>query len=189
MNGDAEQEYFADGIVEDIITALSRFSSLFVIAGNSSFSYKARVVDVKQIGRELGVRYLLEGSVRKAGNRIRITGQLIDASTGAHIWADRFEGRLEDVFDLQDQITSSVVGAIVPKLDQAEIERSRRKPTENLDAYDYYLRGIAAVHLSTREAGIKDVDVNRATELDPNFAVAYGMAGRCYSQRMFNGWR
>ena len=189
MSGDVEQEYFADGIVDEITTALSRFSSLFVIAGNSSFAYKGRAVDVKQIGRELGVRYLLEGSVRKAGNRMRITGQLIDVSTAAHIWADRFEGRLEDVFDLQDQITASVVGAIVPKLDQAEIERSRRKPTQSLDAYDYYLRGIAAVHLSTREASMTALSMfNRATELDPNFAVAYGMAGRCYSQRKFNGW-
>src|SRR5262249_47548299 len=128
LSGDLEQEYFADGMVEDIITALSRMRWLFVIARNSSFTYKGRAVGVKQVGRELGVRYVLEGSVRKAANRVRITGQLIDASTGAHLWADRFEGQLEDIFDLQDQITASVVGAIAPKLEQAEIERSRRKP-------------------------------------------------------------
>jgi TolB-like protein len=139
MSGDLEQEYFADGVVEDIITALSHFRQLFVIARNSSFTYKSRAVDVKQVGRELGVRYVLEGSVRKAMNRVRITGQLIDATTGAHLWADRFDGMLEDVFDLQDQITVSVVSAIAPKLEQAEIERAKRKPTENLDAYDYYL--------------------------------------------------
>jgi TolB-like protein len=132
MSGDPEQEYFADGIVEDIITALSRFRNLFVIARNSSFTYKGRVVDVKQVGRELGVRYVLEGSV--LANRVRITGQLIDASTGAHLWVDRFDGGLEDIFDLQDQVTSSVVGAIAPKLEQAEIERPQRKPTENLPA-------------------------------------------------------
>ena len=136
MSGDPEQEYFADGMVEDIITALSRMRWLFVIARNSSFTYKGRAVDVKQVGRELGVRYVLEGSVRKAANRVRITGQLIDASTGAHLWADRFDGGLEDIFDLQDQMTASVVGAIAPKLEQAEIERAKRKPTENLDAYD-----------------------------------------------------
>ena len=152
MSGDPEQEYFADGMVEEIITALSRFRQLFVIARNSSFTYKGRAVDVKQVGRELGVRYVLEGSVRKAANRVRITGQLIDASTGAHLWADRFDGGLEDIFDLQDQVTASVVGAIAPKLEQAEIERAKRKPTENLDAYDYYLRGMAGVHQWTREA-------------------------------------
>ena len=145
MSGDPEQEYFADGIVEDIITALSRMPWLFVIARNSSFTYKGRAVDVKQVGRELGVRYVLEGSVRKAGNRVRITGQLIDAATGAHIWADRFDGALDDIFDLQDQVTSSVVGAIEPKLRQAEIERATRKPTASLDAYDLYLRALAAV--------------------------------------------
>ena len=146
MSGDPEQEYFADGMVEDIITALSRMRWLFVIARNSSFTYKGRAVDVKQVGRELGVRYVLEGSVRKAANRVRITGQLIDASTGAHLWADRFDGGLEDIFDLQDQVTASVVGAIAPKLEQAEIERAKRKPTESLDAYDYFLRGMASFY-------------------------------------------
>ena len=151
LSGDRDQEYFADGMVEEIITALSRMRWLFVIARNSSFAYKGRAVDVKQVGRELGVRYVLEGSVRKAGSSVRITGQLIDTATGAHLWADRFDGALEDIFDLQDQVTASVVGAIAPKLEQAEIERSRRKPTDNLDAYDHYLRGLAGVHEWTKE--------------------------------------
>jgi TolB-like protein len=145
MSGDPEQEYFADGIVEEIITALSRFRQLFVVARNSSFTYRGRTVDVKQVGRELGVRYVLEGSVRKAGNRVRITGQLIDASSGGHLWADRFDGDLEDIFDLQDKITGSVVGAIAPKIEQSEIERAKRKPTGDLVAYDYYLRAIASL--------------------------------------------
>src|SRR6185369_2586885 len=152
MSGDAEQEYFADGIVEDVITALSRMRWLFVIARNSSFTYKGRSVGVKQVGTELGVRYVLEGSVRKAANRVRITGQLIDVSNGAHLWADRFDGALDDIFDLQDQVTSSVVGAIAPKLQQAEIERAKRKPTDSLDAYDYFLRGIACSHRVSQEA-------------------------------------
>ena len=150
MSGDPEQEYFADGVVEDIITALSRIRWLFVIARNSSFTYKGRAVDVKQVGRELGVRYVLEGSVRKAANRVRITGQLIDATTGAHLWAERFEGTLDDIFELQDQIAASVVGAIAPQLERAEIERAKRKPTESLDAYDYYLRGMANLHRGTQ---------------------------------------
>jgi TolB-like protein len=145
MSRDPEQDYFADGIVEDIITALSHFRQLFVIARNSTFVYKGRAIDVKQVGRELGVRYVLEGSIRKSGNRLRITGQLIDAATGAHLWADRFDGALEDVFDLQDQVTINVVGAVAPKLEQAEINRAKRKSTENLDAYDLYLRGLSTI--------------------------------------------
>ena len=189
MSVDPEQEYFADGIVEEIITALSRIRWLFVIARNSSFTYKGRAVGVKQIARELGVRYLLEGSVRKAGNKIRITGQLIDCATSAHLWADRFEGALGDIFDLQDQVTASVVGAIAPKLEQAEIERSRRKPTESLDAYDYYLRGMAAFNRWTPEGNIEALSMfQRAIELDPQFASAYGFAVRCYNQRKANGW-
>jgi TolB-like protein len=141
MSGHPEQEYFADGVVEDIISALSRMRWLFVIARNSSFTYKGRAVDVKQVGRELGARYVLEGSVRKAANRVRITGQLVDAATGAHLWADRFDGGLGDIFDLQDQVTESVVGAIAPAMEKAEIERAKRKPTESLDAYAFYLRG------------------------------------------------
>src|SRR4030095_9809311 len=149
LSGDPEQEYFADGMVEDIITALCRFRSLFVIARDSSFTYKGRAVDVKQVGRELGVRYLLEGSVRKSANRIRIAGQIIDAAAGTHLWAERFEGAIEDVFELQDQVTASVVGAIAPRLEQAEIDRARRKPTESLDAYDLFLRGLANTYKST----------------------------------------
>jgi TolB-like protein len=189
MSGHPEQEYFADGVVEDIISALSRMRWLFVIARNSSFTYKGRAADVKQIGRELGVRYVLEGSVRKAANRVRITGQLIDAATGVHLWAHRFEGGLEDIFDLQDQVTASVVGAIGPKLEQAEIERAKRKPTENLDAYDYFLRGMAALHRWNREANNEALRLfYRAIELDPEFASAHGMAARCYSQRKASGW-
>jgi tetratricopeptide (TPR) repeat protein len=146
-------------------------------------------VDVKQVGRELGVRYLLEGSVRKAANRVRITGQLVDASTGGHLWAERFEGGLGDIFDLQDQVTASVVGAIAPKLEQAEIERVKRKPTESLDAYDYYLRGMAAVHLWSKEGNVEALQhFRRAIKLDSTFASAYGMAARCYSQRKAAGW-
>ena len=189
MSGDAEQEYFADGIVEDIITALSRFKSLFVIARNSSFTYKGKAVDIKQVGRELGVRYVLEGSVRKAAGRVRITGQLIDAATGAHLWAERFDGSLEDIFGLQDQVTASVVGAVAPKLEEAEIERTHRKPTEMLDAYDYYLRGLAMVSRYSKTTNKKAFEffVN-AIELDPVYASAYAMATRCISLRAQNGW-
>src|SRR5229473_2541267 len=147
MSGDPEQEYFADGMVEDIITALSRFHNLFVVARNSSFTYKGRAVDVKQVGRELGVRYVLEGSIRKAGNRVRITGQLIEAATGNHVWADKFEGGLEDIFELQDRVTETVVGAIEPSLQVAEIRRSSFKPTDNLDAYDLYLRALTQFYV------------------------------------------
>jgi TolB-like protein len=189
MSGDAEQEYFADGIVEDIITALSRFRQLFVIARNSSFTYKGRAADVKQVGRELGVRYLFEGSVRKAVNRVRITGQLIDTATGAHLWADHFDGALEDIFNLQDQITVSVVSAIAPKLEEVEIERANRKPTESLDAYDYFLRATASVHQGTKEAISEALRLYyRAIELDPEFSSAYGMAAWCYAVRKMNGW-
>jgi TolB-like protein len=189
MSGDPEQDYFADGMVEEIITALSRNRWLFVIARNSSFTYKGRAVDVKQVGRDLGVRYVLEGSVRKAGNKVRITGQLIDVSTGAHLWAERFDGELADIFDLQDQVTTSVVGAIAPKLEQAEIERAKRKPTDSLDGYDYFLRGMAAFHQQTKEANIQALSLfYKAIELDPNFAAAYGTAARCYAQRKSGGW-
>ncbi len=189
LSGDAEQEYFADGIVEEIITALSRMRWLFVIARNSSFTYKGRAIDVKQVGRELGVRYVLEGSVRKAGNKVRITGQLIDGGSGAHLWADRFDGPLEDLFDLQDQVTANVVGAIAPKLQRAEIERSKRKPTDSLDAYDYYLRGLAETHRFTRESIEEALRLfHKAAELDQDFAAAYGMAASCYLWRKGNGW-
>ena len=152
MSGDPEQEYFADGMVEEIITALSRNKQLFVIARNSSFTFKGKAVDIKQVARDLGVRYVLEGSVRKSGNRVRITGQLIDAASGAHLWADRYDGALEDVFELQDQVAASVVGAIAPSVTQAEMERAKRKPTSSLDAYDYYLRALAAHWQYTRDS-------------------------------------
>jgi TolB-like protein/class 3 adenylate cyclase len=184
MSGDPEQDYFCDGMVEDIITGLSRIKWLFVIARNSSFTYKGRAVDVRQVGRELGVRYVLEGSVRKAGARVRVTGQLVNALTGAHLWADRFDGELADIFDLQDQVTASVVGAIAPKLEQAEIERAKRKPTESLDAYDYFLRGMAAFYQYSKPSNEDALALfSRAMELDPHFASAYGMAARCYLQR------
>jgi TolB-like protein len=189
LSADPEQEYFADGVVEDITMALSLFRWLFVIARNSSFTYKARHVDVKQVGRELGVRYVLEGSVRKAGNRIRIAGQLIDAETGAHLWADRFEGALEDMFDLQDHVTASVINAIAPKLQVEEIKRAKRKPTESLSAYDYYLRGLAKARRSTMEANREALELFcRAIELDRSLACAYGMAAWCYVQRKARGW-
>jgi TolB-like protein/class 3 adenylate cyclase len=189
LSGDAEQEYFADGIVEDIITALSRFKNLFVIAHNSSFTYKRRPTNVQQVGRELGVRYVLEGSVRKAGNRVRVSGRLIDSSTGAHLWADRFEGASEDIFDLQDQVTTSVVSAITPSIENAEIERAKRKPTANLDAYDYYLRGLAIVDQMTKEANDEALRLfNKAIELDPDFARAYARASYCYMFRKMNRW-
>ena len=189
LSGDPEQEYFADGVVEDITAALSRMRWLFVIARNSSFTYKGRTVDVFEIGRALGVRYILEGSIRKAANRIRITGQLIDAQSRAHLWADRFEGDLDDIFELQDQLAASVVGAIVPELERAEIERAKRKPTEILDAYDCYLRGMANLNLGTRTAIDEALPLfMRAVAIDPAYASAYGMAAWCLFWRKLNGW-
>ena len=189
LSGDPEQEYFADGVVEDITAALSRMRWLFVIARNSSFTYKGRAVDVTEVGRDLGVRYVLEGSIRKAANRIRITGQLIDAQTRAHLWADRFEGALDDIFELQDQLAASVVGAIAPELERAEIERAKRKPTESLDAYDYYLRGMANLNLGTRSAIEEALPLfHQAIAIDPAYASAYGMAAWCLFWRKLNGW-
>jgi TolB-like protein/class 3 adenylate cyclase/Tfp pilus assembly protein PilF len=189
MSSDPEQEYFADGTVEDIITALSRYPSLFVIARNSSFTYKGQAVDVKRVGRELGVRYVLEGSVRKVRDRVRVTGQLIDTSTGAHLWADRFEGGLDDIFDLQDDITLRVVGAIAPKLEQAEIVRAIRKPTNSLDGYDYYLRAMSNFHKGGREDISEALRLfHKAIEFDEKFSSAYGMAAWCYVRRRANGW-
>jgi len=189
MSSDPEQEYFVDGLVEEIITVLSHVRWLFVIARNSTFTYKGRAVDIKQIARELGVRYVVEGSVRKSFNRIRITAQLIDASDNTHLWADRFEGGLEDVFDLQDQVTANVVGAIAPKLEQAEMARATRKPTESLDAYDCYLRGMASAYRGTKE-GIEEALAFflRATELDSAFSTAHSMAAWCHMWRHVNGW-
>jgi len=170
MTGDPEQEYFVDGMVEEITTAIARLSWLFVIARNSAFTYKGRPVDVKQVAQELGVRYVLEGSVRKAGNRVRITGQLIDTTTGAHIWADRFDGALDDIFELQDRVASSVVGAIEPKLQKSEIERVARKPTESLGAYDLYLRALEQYHKYTKEGfGEAVALLERALVIDPSY--------------------
>ena len=184
MSGDPEQEYFADGMVEDIITELSRFKGLFVIARNSSFTYKGNAVDIKQVGSELGVRYVLEGSVRKSGQRVRITGQLIEAGTGAHLWADKFEGQLQDAFELQDKITVSVVGAIAPRLIEAEVERAKRKPPESWDAYDYYLRGLALYAQRTAEANEQALPLFReAIHLNPEFGLAYMRAAACLFQR------
>jgi TolB-like protein len=189
LSGDPEQEYFVDGVVEDIIAALSRMRWLFVIARNSSFTYKGRAVDIKQVGRELGVRYVLEGSLRRSGDRVRITGQLIDATTATHIWAERFEGTLEDVFELQDQIATSVVGAIAPQLERAEIERAKQTPTTNLSAYDCYLRGIARLQEGSRSTIDEALpQFRKAIELDPDFASAYGMAAWCFFWRKVNGW-
>jgi TolB-like protein len=189
LSGDPEQEYFADGVVEDIIAALSRIRWLFVIARNSSFTYKGRAVDARGVGQALGVRYVLEGSVRKCVNKVRITGQLIDATSGMHIWAERFEGQLDDIFELQDQIAESVVGAIAPQLERAEIERAKRKPTESLDAYDYYLRAMAKLHSGSREAIEEALPMfYTAIELDAEFASAYGMAAWCHFWRKLNGW-
>ena len=189
MSGDPEQEYFTDGMVEDITTALSRFKSLFVIARNSTFTYKGKAVDIKQVGRELGVRYVLEGSVRKAGGRVRITGQLIEAAIGHHVWADHFDGSLEDVFELQDRVTESVVGAIEPSLALAEINRGRSKPTESLDAYDCYLRALLPFYLHTRDGNETSVMwLSRAIDLDPDYASAKALLAVVLQMRAVQGW-
>jgi TolB-like protein/Tfp pilus assembly protein PilF len=189
MSVDPGQDYFADGIVEDIITALCRIRWLFVIARNSSFSYKSRAVDVKQVGRELGVRYVLEGGVRKYARRVRITAQLVDAASGMHLWADHFDGGIEDIFDLQDRVTESVVGAISRQLEQAEIERAKRKPTNRLDAYDYFLRGMANAHRITLDGTSEALELfAKAVELDNDFAAPYGAAAFCYVLRKICGW-
>ncbi len=187
MSGDPEQEYFADGVVEDIITALSRFKSLFVIARNSSFTYKGKAIDIKQVGRELGVRYVLEGSVRKAGGQVRITGQLLEASTGTHLWANKFDAPIEDVFELQDEVTASVVGAIAPRLVDAEVETARRKRPDDLGSYDHYLRGLSQLYeftpVSCKRA---HSEARKAIELDPNFGPAYALAAFSHYVRKFN---
>jgi adenylate cyclase len=178
MSGDPEQEYFADGIAEDIITALSRFKSLFVIARNSSFTYKGKSADIRQVGRELGVRYVLEGSVRKAGGRLRITGQLIEAATNKHLWADRFDGPVEDVFELQDNITAKVVGAIAPRLARANLDEWSVRPRANLESYDYFMRArVAGRERRLREAAQLYL---KSAELDPKFALGYARAANCF---------
>ncbi len=189
LSGDPAQDYFVDGVVEEIIVAMSRMNSLFVIARNSSFTYKGRAVDAKQVGRDLGVRYILEGSLRQAANRVRITGQLVDATTGTNLWSERFEGRIGDIFALQDQLTTDVVGAIAPQLERAEIERARHKPTESLDAYDYYLRAVANLQHGTRETVEEALALlGKAIELDADYAPAYALAAWCYFWRKVNGW-
>ena len=188
MSGDPEQEYFADGVVEDIITALSRAKSLFVIARNSSFAYKGKSPDIRDVGRDLGVRYVLEGSVRKAGRRVRITGQLIDATSGSHILADRFEGDLEDIFELQDQVASHVVGAIAPAIERAEIERAKRK-TANLQAYDYLLRCRANLYRMKPEANREALlQAREAVALDPEFALGHAVIALACNQATAFGW-
>jgi adenylate cyclase len=189
MSGDPEQEYFADGMVEEIITALSRFKSLFVIARNSSFTFKGRAVDIKEVGRRLGVRYVLEGSVRKASGKVRIAGQLIDAVTGAHIWADRFERDLTDVFALQDEVTVAVVSAIRPKLLEAEIGMATRRRPENLTAYDFYLRAMPLFYSLTREGLAEAIRLaHRALELDPRFGLVAALAGYCQMHNVLLGY-
>jgi adenylate cyclase len=189
ISGDPEQEYFADGIVEEIITALSRFKLLFVIARNSSFTFKGRAVDIKEVGLRLGVRYVLEGSVRKASGKVRITGQLIDAITGAHLWADRFERDLTDVFALQDEVTIAVVSAIEPKMLQAEIAMATRRRPENLTAYDYFLRALPQYYLATREGLAEAIRLaHRALELDPRFGSAAALAGDCHVNNVILGY-
>jgi adenylate cyclase len=189
MSGDPEQEYFADGMVEEIITALSRFKWLFVIARNSSFTFKGRAVDIKEVGRSLGVRYVLEGSVRKASGKVRIAGQLIDAVTGAHIWADRFERDLTDIFALQDEVTVAVVSAIQPKFLQTEIGLAARRRSESLTAYDCYLRALPQFYLSTREGVAEAIRLaHRALELDPRFGVAAALAGICHMDNVIWGY-
>ena len=189
MSGDPEQEYFADGMVEEITTALSRIRWLFVIARNSSFTYKAHAIDVKQVGRELGVRYVLEGSVRKAGGRVRITAQLIDAVVDAHLWADRFDGSLEDLFELQDKVAVGVAGVIEPALQAAEIRRSAERPTSDLTAYDLYLRALRYHQSEDREGILQALDtVRRAVARDPRYGIALSLAALCHSRLYVTGW-
>jgi TolB-like protein/class 3 adenylate cyclase len=187
MSGDPEQEYFADGMVEEIITALSRIRWLFVIARNSSFTYKGQVVDVKEVGRELGVRYVLEGSVRNAGNRVRITAQLIDTTSGAHLWAERFEGSLEDIFELQDHVAISVAGVIEPALQAAETARSVRRPTSDLTAYDLYLRAYEMVVASSAQLPDALGLLEQAIARDPRYGPALAWAAYCHMQLVSDG--
>jgi len=189
MSGDPEQEFFADGVVEAITATLSRIRSFFVIARNSAFRYKGRAVDVSQVGRELGVRYVLEGSVQKAGSRVRITVQLIDVTSGAHVWADRVDGTLEDVFDLQDRITERVAGALQPSIRLAEIERARRKRPQDLGAYDYTMRAMPHVWALEREASVKALELlEHALAIDPEYPLALSLAGWCYAQHSVYNW-
>ena len=189
LSGDPEQEYFADGLVEDIITALSRVRSFFVIARNSSFTYKGRAVDVRQVSRELGVRYVLEGSIRKAGSRLRIAGQLVDGITRRHVWADRFEGDISDIFELQDKVTESVVGAVEPTIRLEEIRQARTKPTSSITAYDLYLRALPGFYSMTRD-GFADVRqlTNEALTIDPEFTLAKALGAYIRSISVSQCW-
>jgi adenylate cyclase len=189
LSGDPEQQYFADGMVEEIITALSRIRWLFVIARNSTFTYKSQAVDVKQVGRDLGVRYVLEGSVRKGGNRVRITAQLIEAETGAHLWADRFDGSMEDIFDLQDQVATSVAGVVEPALQTAELGRGRGRPTSDLTAYDLYLRANELFLFFSKESVLHAIELlARAIERDPRYGLALASAAYYHSMLFQSGW-
>jgi adenylate cyclase len=189
ISGDPEQEYFAEGMVEEIITALSRIRWLFVIARNSTFTYKGQAVDVKRVGHELGVRYVLEGSVRRADNRVRIAVQPIDAFSGTHLWADRFDGSLEDVFELQDNVATSVAGIIEPTLQAAEICRSRERPTSDLRAYDLYLRALTHTYAWKRESALASLGLlNQAIDRDPSYGPALAVAAFCHCQLDLNGW-
>jgi TolB-like protein len=189
LSENSSEDYFVDGVVEDIITAMSRMNEIFIIARNSSFTYKGRSVDAKQVGRELGVRYVVEGSMRKATNRVRITGQLVDATTGTNLWSERFDGDIDNIFDLQDLMTTNIVGAIAPQLQHAEIVRARHKPTENLDAYDYYLRAIANMHAGNKES-MNEAQrlLNIAIQLDPDYAAAHAAAAWCFVWKKVSGW-
>jgi adenylate cyclase len=189
MSGDPEQEYFTDGMVEEIITSLARIRWLFVIARNSSFTYKGQAVDVKRVGRELGVRYVLEGSVRKGGDRVRITAQLIDALTDAHLWADRFDGSLQDVFELQDEVASSVAGVIEPALQAAEIRRSAERPTSDLTAYDLYLRALPLYESGEKNQTIEALELlGQAIGRDPRYSLALALAAQCHAHLHVSGW-
>ena len=189
MSGDPEQEYFADGVVEEIITALSRIRWLLVIARNSSFTYKGQAIDVKRVGRELGVRYILEGAVRKAGGRLRISARLIDATTGAHLWADRFDGMLQDIFELQDQVAASVAGVIEPTLEVAETRRLADRPTSDLTALDFYLRALPDLDAFTRESLHRALDLlGRAIEHDPEYGPALALAAHCHQGLEVSRW-
>ena len=189
LSGDPEQDYFADGMVDDIITGLARINWLFVIARNSTFTYKGRAVDIKQVGRELGVRYVLEGSVRKSANRVRITGQLINAATGAHLWADHFDGALDDIFDLQDRVAVEVCGIIGTALEAAEQRRSLRKPTDDLTAYDLYLRALAEAQSWEKVRILRALDLlKQALDRDPNYGPALALAATCHANLYVNNW-
>jgi len=189
LSGDPKQEYFADGMVEEIITALSRIRWLFVIARNSSFTYKGKPVDVKQVGRQLGVRYVLEGSVRRGGNRVRITAQLIEAETGAHLWADRFDGSLEDVFELQDKVAINVAGVIEPALQAAEVRRSAARPTNDATAYDLYLRALATYYPITKERLLEALELlHQAVAIDRHCGPALSLAAMCQMRLVREGW-